>query len=126
MVPAIKASWRAGYLPLEDVIFTMLVSISCDLIRVLLTFVGPFNLDAGASLISADGWKDLGIQFVGKGKWDEAKDCFKKAATFFGDAMDKENRKLMNAMAEECSFLKQTEGLGSPGQSVSLPLTTMP
>ena len=52
----------------------------------------------------AEGWKKLGIQNVGKGKWEEARDCFKKAATFFGEAMDKENRKLLNAMAEEVCF----------------------
>lgn len=66
----------------------------------------------------AEGWKKLGITHIEKGEWDEANKCFKKAATFFGEAGDKENRKLMNSMAEESAFLKQTDGLGSPGASV--------
>ena len=40
-------------------------------------------------------------RYIEQGEWDEANKCFKKAATFFGDAGDKENRKLMNSMAEE-------------------------
>ena len=54
----------------------------------------------------AEGWKKLGVRHIEKGEWDEATKCFKKAATFFGDAMDKENRKLMNSMVGE------REGLG--------------
>ncbi len=54
----------------------------------------------------AEGWKKLGVRHIEKGEWDEATNCFKKAATFFGDAMDKENRKLMNSMVGE------REGLG--------------
>ena len=46
----------------------------------------------------AEGWKKLGITHIEKGEWDEAGKCFKKAATFFGEAGHKENRKLMNSM----------------------------
>ena len=46
----------------------------------------------------AEGWKKLGITHIEKGEWEEANKCFKKAATFFGEAGDKENRKLMNSM----------------------------
>ena len=49
----------------------------------------------------AEGWKKLGVLHIEKGEWDEATKCFKKAATFFGDAMDKENRKLMNSMVRD-------------------------
>jgi hypothetical protein len=49
----------------------------------------------------AEGWKKLGVRHIEKGEWDEATKCFKKAATFFGDAMDKENRKLMNSMVRD-------------------------
>jgi hypothetical protein len=67
------------------------------------------------ALVRAEGWRKLGVTYIEKGKWDDAIQSFKNAATFYGEGMDKENRKLMNELAQESEFLKNTNGkVGSP------------
>eukprot|EP00960_Hanusia_phi_P039822 754068-Hanusia_phi.AAC.2 len=53
----------------------------------------------------AEGWKNLGLDCIQEGRWEEAISCFQKSARFFHDINNKIHRRLVKEFLEEAKVL---------------------